>query len=99
MRLIDADAFLQGEIKRCKCVPLIGSCSKDNENLKEILAGQPTIDPIYAAGVCYCRECKYFDRELQYTKCIAINGLKIATECDFCSYGVRREGEENERID
>ena len=44
MRLIDADAFLKSEIERCHCVPLIGSCTMDNESFKDILAQQPTIE-------------------------------------------------------
>ena len=44
MRLIDADAFLKSEIERCGCVPLIGSCTSDNEIFKFILERQPTID-------------------------------------------------------
>lgn len=63
---------------------------------KADIASATTVDPVHAAGGCYCRECKYFDRELQYAKCVAINGLKVATECDFCSYGKRRKGEGRE---
>ena len=44
MRLIDADAFLKSEIERCGCVPLIGSCTSDNEIFKFILERQPTIE-------------------------------------------------------
>lgn len=92
MRLIDADNFLQSQIKRCRCVPLIGGCSKDNENLKEILAGQPTVDPVHAAGGCYCRECKYHG---------AADGpmrqCDITDDNDFCSHSERRGGKIDER--
>ena len=46
MRLIDADAFLAGEIKRCHCVPLVGSCEKDYEPLTCILDQEPSIDAV-----------------------------------------------------
>ena len=46
MRLIDADAFLKSEIERCGCVPLIGSCTSDNEVFKFILEKQPTVEAI-----------------------------------------------------
>lgn len=46
MRLIDADAFLAGEIKRCHCVPLIGSCERDYEPLTCILDQEPPIDAV-----------------------------------------------------
>lgn len=44
MRLIDADAFLAREIKRCHCVPSVGSGEKDYESLKWQLQQEPTID-------------------------------------------------------
>lgn len=99
MRLIDADNFLQSQIKRCRCVPLIGSCSKDNENLKEILAEQPTIDPVYAAGGCYCRECLKKDTEscpmveFEYV-CPGDTQRTLFTanyDDGFCNYGERRD--------
>ena len=43
-RYIDADAFLEAEIKRCGCVPLIGTCTTDNESLAYQLAKTPTAD-------------------------------------------------------
>jgi hypothetical protein len=45
-RLIDADEFLKNEIERCGCVPLVGSCSSDNEIFKFILDQQPTVDAV-----------------------------------------------------
>ena len=46
MRLIDADAFLKSEIERCGCVPVIGSCTSDNEIFKFILEEQPTVEAV-----------------------------------------------------
>ena len=46
MRLIDADAFLKSEIERCGCVPVIGSCTADNEIFKFVLEQQPTVEPV-----------------------------------------------------
>lgn len=43
-RYIDADKFLIDQISRCGCVPLIGSCTMDNEPLKDVLEKQPTAD-------------------------------------------------------
>ena len=45
MRLIDADEFLKSEIERCGCVPLVGSCTNDNESLKYRLECSLTIYP------------------------------------------------------
>ena len=53
----------------------------------------PTIDPVHAAGVCYCNECKF--------TCIGENEAESWCYCkitnrninltDFCSWGQRRE--------
>ena len=44
MRLIDAEAFLQAEINRCGCVPLVGTHTMNNEYLSEMLKSAPTIE-------------------------------------------------------
>mgnify|MGYP000635386353 CR=1 FL=1 len=59
MRLIDADAFLAREIKRCHCVPSVGSDEKDYESLKWQLQQEPTVD---AAPVAHGRW-EWFDEE------------------------------------
>ena len=43
---IDADLFLEDQIKRCGCIPLIGSCTMDNKPLNNILDNQPTADAV-----------------------------------------------------
>lgn len=51
----------------------------------------PTIDPVHAAGGCYCSECKFWDG---YGRCEPPeNGLirEYTRPNDFCSYGERRE--------
>ena len=51
----------------------------------------PTIDPIHAAGGCYCRECRY-SRKCSIEDMIAL--LKSGQEEDvppFCSYGKPKE--------
>ena len=92
MRLIDADAFLAGEIKRCHCVPLVGSCEKDYEPLTCILDQEPSID---AVPVVRCKECKYGDYDSKPNGamvCLRTNDGFWRKETDFCSYGERREG-------
>lgn len=57
MRLIDADALIEK----------IKYSSYDDEKVRiDIVTGclltdfvSPTIDPVYAAGGCYCKECQY----------------------------------------
>lgn len=50
MRLIDADEFLKREIHRCGCVPLIGSCTSDNEILTTRVNAMPIFDLDKAVG-------------------------------------------------
>lgn len=47
MRLIDADT--------CWDRILNGCCTTE-----AAVMNTPTIDPVHAAGGCYCRECKYY---------------------------------------
>ena len=89
-RLIDADAFLSREIKRCHCVPSVGSSDRDYESLKLLLQQEPTID---AVRVVRCKDCRYWQDN---------NGGYPNKECrwredetpdadDFCSCGERKE--------
>ena len=48
----------------------------------------PTIDPVHAAGACYCQECKYWQEHYDYCKEFA----EERNQGDFCSRGQRREG-------
>ena len=45
-RLIDAEKFLQWVVKRFKCVPLVGSCDNDSEDMRSLLAQAPTVDAV-----------------------------------------------------
>lgn len=55
----------------------------------------PTIDPVHAAGGCYCGECGYLGSDVFYDDSFYCHywGYSIR-EDDFCSRGERRE--ENE---
>ena len=95
MRLIDADAFLKSEIERCRCVPVIGSCTTDNESFKEILNSQPTID---AVEVVRCKDCISYETSLCFSGGYCYHwdyepGMSPNTveEDDFCSHGERKE--------
>ncbi len=94
MHVIDADAFLAREIKRCHCIPLVGSCDRDYESLKLLLQQEPAID---AVRVMRCKGCEYWQDN---------NGGYPNEECrwredetpdadDFCSYGKRKDGDDN----
>ena len=82
MRLIDADkvkfygqTFSYG-LNRRVCPDL---CAQD------VIDEQPTIDPVHAAGACYCGECKRWKK----ADCPLDTGYEedIPNMYDFCSYG------------
>ncbi len=55
-RLIDADALMQSEIKRCGRIPTIGTCYFDETSFKTILDQAPTVD---AVEVVRCEKCAH----------------------------------------
>lgn len=55
----------------------------------------PTIDPVHAAGACYCRECKHWKEHYDYCKEFAAE----RNQGDFCSRGQRREEDCGDRVD
>lgn len=88
MRLIDVNAFLAREIKRCHCIPIIGSCERDYEPLTCILDQEPPID---AVQVVRCKDCEYFgtnDENVPY--CFNRFGLNDPEPNGFCNYGRKK---------
>ena len=95
-RYIDADKFLQDEIKRCGCVPLVGSCTTDNESLAYQLAKASTADVV---EVVRCKDCKHMRETAHQNYCLPIFGLKQITDLNsFCSYGERKYGKDTNVI-
>lgn len=63
-----------------------------------ILKAIPTIDPVHAAGGCYCRECMYAEHLLngagkRYELCKYEDVDGVRCPDDFCSVGEREEDE------
>ena len=81
MRLIDADAFLKSEIERCGCVPLIGSCTSDNEIFKFILEKQPTVE---AKPVVHGSWETEFTAFLVVYRCSECNCATALGQTNFC---------------
>lgn len=52
----------------------------------------PAIDPVHAAGGCYCRECIYWanDRSVPQN-CLCLETGNYTDPDDFCSRGERKE--------
>ena len=84
MRLVDADAFLSREIKRCHCVPLVGSCDRDYESLKLLLQQEPAIE---AVRVTRCKACANF-RQNAHGVCWCDEYGGAITPNDYCSRAV-----------
>lgn len=83
MRLVDADALMEKEYSRLR----------EGEVLYRIppshVDAAPAIDPIHAAGGCYCFECEKFDHDSGTGFC---NQWGKWTLCsDFCSRGKKIE--------
>lgn len=95
-RLIDADAAkIRFANYREDCI------NEDDINAADVFADVvseldefPTIDPVHAAGGCYCRECKHLLRDLssrEYNMCMRLRLPQKVDLDDFCSHGQRRE--------
>lgn len=82
--MIDADAFLAREIKRCHCVPSVGSSDRDYESLKLLLQQEPTIDVV---RVVRCKDCGNF-RQNAHGVCWCDEYGGAITPEDYCSRAV-----------
>ena len=65
-------------------------------DLAKAIEDAPTIDPVHAAGCCYCSECKYskYDEKFSTYSCCKPMGCiasMLVRPTDFCSYGERKE--------
>ena len=93
MRVIDADAFLAREIKRCHCVPLVGSGDRDYESLKLLLQQEPTID---VTRVVRCKDCKHSYVTIGARCCSYGAFYDVAVPDDFfCALAERKDGDKD----
>lgn len=61
---------------------------QDRDLLKQCFDESPTIDPVHAAGACYCRECRNYNKpRLGWCS----HHMDRENPDDFCSWGKRRE--------
>ena len=89
-RMIDADAAkIRFANYREDCI------NEDDINAANVFADVvseldefPTIDPVHAAGACYCRECRNYNKpRLGWCS----HHMDRENPDDFCSWGQRRE--------
>ena len=106
-RLIDANALLQSEVKRCGCIPSIGSGYNNETSFRLILEQAPTVDAVEVVRCLHCQYAKPYERVdgltgyyCQYPKNTVQYGTNwerlfepIKEAWNYCSYGERREGE------
>lgn len=84
MRLIDAENFC-----------------KEHQDMPSVvyvaLSKSPTIDPIHAAGGCYCQECIYSSYDAEYNKrwCNLSGCREVRTDGNgYCDLGKRKDGQD-----
>jgi len=89
MRTIDADGLGVG---RCNPDVMLDPAYAAGWNaLLGIINSAPTIDPIHAAGGCYCRECRYYDE----FDCPASSNGYTYLWVKYCGYGKPREAQDD----
>ena len=86
-----------------RLINITGFCKNlsDHETVSEVLtklSKQPTIDPVHAAGGCYCEECRYKDDCIRRIEFIRRNPVLEQNTYEyhplsFCSYGQRKESD------
>jgi len=100
MRLIDADGLDNHKFSLTPLRYHVGW----NDAVSSIVENAPTIDPVHAAGGCYCREC---EKCKEWENRHGITGYTCTLLCvdispdAFCSYGRRKEnidGKEQKRL-
>ena len=100
MRLIDADA---PDLGHCKGGEVCGVVFVRLNDVALAIKNTPTIDPIHAAGGCYCWECKYYSRKPDDSHgqmesfCKKLN--RDQTYIRFCGYSERKNGGEESAAD
>ncbi|QIA32017.1 hypothetical protein [Flavonifractor plautii] len=86
MRLVDAD-----NAREC-----FGGDGVTGAVMQRMFDELPTVDPVHAAGGCYCWECKYKDECIRRIEFIGRNFVLEQNTYEyhplsFCSYGQRKE--------
>ena len=69
MRLIDADAIFPNGVFVCR-----GDAADAVAEIMGLISNAPTIDPVHAAGGCYCWECEHW------------TGIALGMRCKLYSF-------------
>lgn len=76
-KYIDAEAFFKSETRRCGSIPIIGTCTTDNESLAYRLSTAPTAD------VVEVRHGRW--KRVRWVKCDDPDGGYWIVRCNQCS--------------
>lgn len=91
MRLIDLDRL--GVCKRSVSTFVHSESAKAWNDLLALIEEEPVVDPVHAAGGCYCRECRMRTGvETKETVLCGYHGCSMRKD-DFCSMGKREEND------
>lgn len=91
MRLIDADA-LDFSFDRRVFGEADENYVRGADDAVGVVERAPTIDPVHAAGGCYCRECGHKDSNACPAYDPPMN--RTSMRIKFCNCGKRKDGEE-----
>lgn len=93
MRVIDADAFLKDILTAGIGKTIIEYSESD---IGYMIRKRPTID---AVPVVRCRDCvgrAFWEKDHNDVPVCLLSGLYVKSENDFCPYGDRKEGADND---
>ena len=82
-------AYIQTDVEDGGVSGMVGGA------LKRYVKRVPAVEAVIPVR---CAQCKHFKRNLENdTYCSSVNGLTDPEEDDFCSYGERKEGADNDQ--
>ena len=95
-RLIDANSILDDFLKRYtgmeKDGKLVFAACEIKQDFADMISNATTVD---AVEVVRCKDCKWLYDEMDDYCCRSHRGLARICENSFCSYGERKDGDDN----
>jgi hypothetical protein len=89
MRLIDLEALKKKMCELCNQDYSDEPCEPSDCVFYNAIENIPSIDPVHAAGACYCCECQEFDADGGFGYCN--HWQRWVASGDFCSKGKRTD--------
>lgn len=92
MRLIDAD-LLDFDFDRRVFGEADENYVRGADDAIGVVQNAPTIDPVHAAGGCYCRECHFYTDGRCFNPSVSRLGSPRRKPDDWCNYSKQKEDE------